>query len=308
MTLKLNFEAVEISGLVLAKVGNPSRDEPLQTSKQLFNVSDDDQGHPVPHFPEALPYLIGQRFTHHSSLEKNEVNTSAKSIFEDSEKLLEQGCEIAQRLYSKSSHPNIRSGDLCISLINSIDLDGEMKRAICILKSESMTPFLSISTRDGDLQLEPNKASIPRKSTRAVSSWNILRKKASTFSPSTAEAPSLGFGFVTFSASAPFPTPPSSVNASPKWLSAPFLLKASLKTARHGTSTNPPKKPSHTSQDKKTSAFRSSKNKLFATDAAKTRFAEERKRLEEEEGIKLEENFDISKRDVTKARKFMNPS
>ncbi len=31
-------------GLVLAKVGNPSRDEPLQTSKQVLLVEEEDQG------------------------------------------------------------------------------------------------------------------------------------------------------------------------------------------------------------------------------------------------------------------------
>lgn len=142
MTLKLSFEAVQIAGLVLAKIGNPSRDEPLQTSKQLFKVGDEDQDLLCPIFLKPFRNLVGQRFTHHSSLEKNEINTSVKTIFENSDTLLTQGCEIAERLYSKSSHPNIKSGDLCISLINSIDLDGEMKRAICILKSESMTPFL----------------------------------------------------------------------------------------------------------------------------------------------------------------------
>ncbi|MCH1509345.1 MAG: hypothetical protein L7T84_09095, partial [Akkermansiaceae bacterium] len=91
MTLKLNFENVEISGLVLAKVGNPSRDEPLQTSKQLFQVGEDDQTLLTPIFLRPFRNLVGQRFTHHSSLEKNEVNASAAAIFEDSSKLLEKG-------------------------------------------------------------------------------------------------------------------------------------------------------------------------------------------------------------------------
>ncbi|MDA8959941.1 enolase [Akkermansiaceae bacterium] len=43
VTLKLDFENTTISGLVLAKVGNPSRNESLQTSKQLFKVEEEDQ-------------------------------------------------------------------------------------------------------------------------------------------------------------------------------------------------------------------------------------------------------------------------
>jgi hypothetical protein len=41
------------------------------------------------------------------------------------------------------------------------------------------------------------------------------------------------------------------------------------------------------------------------TEAAKSRFAEERKRLEEEEGVEFQDHFEISKRDVSKARKLM---
>jgi hypothetical protein len=251
MTLKLNFEAVEISGLVLAKVGNPSRDEPLQTSKTLFNVSDDDQTTLCPIFLKPFRNLIGQRFTHHSSLEKNEVNTSAANIFEDSDTLLAQGCEIAQRLYSKSSHPNIKSGDLCISLINNINMDGETKRAICILKSESMTPFLSISTRDGDLQLETEQGINPEKIDKGCLILEHLEKKGYyvlTFDRAGSES---RFWVRDFLSVRPIPD-------------SALLPKALPKTARPGMSTNPPKKRSLISKGKRTSASRNSKNKPSA--------------------------------------------
>jgi hypothetical protein len=95
LILKLNFEAVKIAGLVLAKVGNPSRDEPLQTSKTLFVIEDEDQTTLCPIFLKPFRNLTGQRFTHHSSLDKNEVNIGAKAIFDDPKALLTQGCEIA---------------------------------------------------------------------------------------------------------------------------------------------------------------------------------------------------------------------
>ena len=41
------------------------------------------------------------------------------------------------------------------------------------------------------------------------------------------------------------------------------------------------------------------------TPEARAKFAEERRRLEKEEGLKLDEEFDISKRDISKARKLM---
>lgn len=163
MQLKLNLENSRVSGLVLAKVGNPSREEPLQTSKQLFQVDEEDQEMLAGIFLRPFRNLQGQRFNHYSSLEKHQMNTCATAIFEDSAKLLENGIEIAQRLYAKSNHPNIKSGDLCISLVENIELDDQQIRAICILKSESVTPFLSISARDGDLQLSTEQGINPEK-------------------------------------------------------------------------------------------------------------------------------------------------
>ena len=54
-------------------------------------------------------------------------------------------------------------------------------------------------------------------------------------------------------------------------------------------------------RDQKQFSLQEFEENALRTEAAKSRFSEERQRLEEEEGIKLEENFDISKRDITKA-------
>ena len=254
MTLKLNFEAVEISGLVLAKVGNPSRDEPLQTSKTLFNVSDDDQATLCPIFLKPFRNLIGQRFTHHSSLEK---------------------------------------------------MDGETKRAICILKSESMTPFLSISTRDGDLQLETEQGINPEKIDKGCLILEHLEKKGYyvlTFDRAGSES---RFWVRDFLSVRPIPD-------------SALLSKRVAEMAVNAVSTkgasedSPPWDVNEPAQEaltylkgQKNFSLQEFEEQALRTDAAKSRFAEERKRLEEEEGITLEENFDISTKDVTKARKFM---
>jgi len=305
MTLKLNFEAVEIAGLVLAKVGNPSRDEPLQTSKQLFNVSDEDQETLCPIFLKPFRNLIGQRFTHHSSLEKHEVNASAKAVFEDPKTLLAQGCEIATRLYSKSSHPNIKSGDLCISLIKGVEFEGEMKRAICILKSESMTPFLSISTRDGDLQLETEQGINPEKIDKGCLIVEHLEKKGFYVLSFDRAGSESRFWVRDFLGVRPIPD-------------SALLSKRVAEMAVNAVSPDavaedsPPWDVNEPAQEaltylkgQKNFSLQEFEEQALRTDAAKARFAEERKRVEEEEGIALEENFDISKRDITKAKKFM---
>lgn len=306
MNLKLNFEAVEIAGLVLAKVGNPSRDEPLQTSKQLFKVAEEDQATLCPIFLKPFRNLTGHRFAHHSSLDKNEVNVSAAAIFEDAGKLLEQGCEIAKRLYSKSSHPNIKSGDLCISLINTIDVDGEMKRGICILKSESVTPFLSISSRDGDLQLATEQGINPEKIDKGCLILEHFERKGFyvlTFDRAGSES---RFWVRDFLGVRPIP------DSALMTKRVAEMAVAAVSPDFQANDDSPPWDANEPAQsalsylsDQKNFSLQEFEEQALRTDAAKLRFADERKRVEEEEGIVFEDNFDISKRDVSKAKKLM---
>ena len=177
MSAKIRFTSATATGLVLAKVGHPQRDEPLQTSKEVFKVGESDQETLANLFLKPFKNLTAHRFSHHSSLDQHEMNAYAAAIFASDAGLLEKGCDIAKRLYAKSNHPNIKSGDLCISLIKDIDIDGELTQGLCILKSESVVPFLSISTRDGDLELHTEQGINPEKIDKGCLILNHLASK-----------------------------------------------------------------------------------------------------------------------------------
>lgn len=163
MSVKIRFNDAATTGIVLAKVGNPQREEPLTTSREVFKVDDADQRTLTDLFLKPFKNLLGHRFHHHSSLDKHEMNSHARAIFGSEDGLLAKGCDIAKRLYSKSNHPNIKAGDLCIALIKGIEVDGAKVQGLCILKSESVVPFLSISTHNGDLQLSTEQGINPEK-------------------------------------------------------------------------------------------------------------------------------------------------
>lgn len=307
MNLSLDFEDTRIAGLVLAKVGNPSREEPLQTSKQVFDVEGDDQDLLRSIFLRPFRNLTAQRFHHHSSLEQHEMNSCAKSIFDDPSTLLERGCEIAKRLYSKSNHPNIKSGDLCVSLIEGISCEGEKKRGICILKSESVTPFLSISTRDGDLELHTEQGINPEKIDKGCLILDHF--------------PAKGFYVLTFDRAG---------SESRFWvrdfLGVAAISDASLVSQRvaelavsavagakpNGQDDSPPWETQQAAREalsyfdgKKTFSLAEFEEQALRSPEARARFAEERRQLEEDEGVKIEDGFNISKRDVSKAKKRM---
>ncbi len=163
MALNPNFQNAKLVALALAKVGNPTRDEPLRTSQSLCRFRDDESELLTHCFLKPFRSLELHQLEHHSSLERNDLYAAASAIFDDNGQLLEQGAAIARHLYAKSRHPKIKSGDLCVALVSGIDLLGTPVQALSIVKSESRVPFLQISERDGDLVLTTEQGIYPEK-------------------------------------------------------------------------------------------------------------------------------------------------
>lgn len=314
MSVKIRFTPASVTRVVLAKVGNPQRDEPLQTSREVFNISEEDQTLLTTLFLKPFKNLVAHRFSHHSSLEQHEMNTCARAIFEDEDQFLERGIEIAKRLYAKSNHPNIKAGDLCIAYIKDVDIEGELKPALCILKSESVVPFLSITTRDGDLQLSTEQGINPEKIDKGcliVNHWPNKGYYVLTFDRSGGESRFWVRDFL-------------GLTAVPD---AAFLTNAYAKMAV-ASITGPEKAPTGDAEDGEDSPpwetcaaardalqyFENRENfdmeefqsEVLKTPEAVARFAEERSRVEEEQGQPLDRAFEISKKDVTKAKKRIN--
>lgn len=147
----------------LARVGNPVRNEPFQTSRTLCRFKDEEAELLTHCFLKSFRALELHHLHHHTSVESNELFGYAAAIFDNDETLLEQGAHIARHLHSRSNHPNIKSGDLCVALIEDIGMAGEAVEAISIVKSESKVPFLQISERDGDLVLTTEQGIYPDK-------------------------------------------------------------------------------------------------------------------------------------------------
>jgi hypothetical protein len=151
--------------MALAKVGNPLREESLQTSRQLCHFEDeDDDAELLTHcFLKSFKSLELHHLHHHSSLQSNEVFAYVSAVFDSNDALLTSGQQIAKHLFAKSNRPNIKSGDLCVALIDGIEIDGNRVQAVSIIKSESKVPFLQISEEDGDLRLKTQHGIYPDK-------------------------------------------------------------------------------------------------------------------------------------------------
>jgi hypothetical protein len=323
MSVKIRFTSAAATRLVLAKIGNPQREEPLQTSKQVFEVDEADRAMLSGIFLKPFKNLAGYRFNHHSSLDQHEMNACAKAIFESTDGLLEKGCDIAKRLYSKSNHPNIKSGDLCISFVEDVEVNGELTQALCILKSESVVPFLSISTKDGDLQLQTEHGINPEKIDKGCLIINHNKNKGFhvlTFDRSGSDSrfwvrDFLGVVAVTDS---PFLTNKYADMAVAFVKQEEKAKKESKKQQQEeGDSSSavavddaPPWETTSAAKDaiayfeeKEHFSLQEFEELVLRTPEAKEKFKEHKAKFEEEQGQRFDDSFAISKKDVNKAKK-----
>ncbi len=310
MSAKIRFTSATATGLVLAKVGHPQRDEPLQTSKEVFKVGENDQETLAAIFLKPFKNLTAHRFSHHSSLDQHEMNACAAAIFASDDGLLEKGCDIAKRLYAKSNHPNIKSGDLCISLVKDIDIDGQLIQGLCILKSESVVPFLSISTRDGDLELHTEQGINPEKIDKGCLILNHLPTKGYyvlTFDRTGSDS---RFWVRDFLGVVPITDSPFLTNKYAN-MAVAFLEKEKKDSPKKPAADDdtPPWDTSNAARDaityfeeKQNFSLQEFEEQVLKTPEAKAKFAEHRSKIEEEQGHRLDDSFEISKKDVTKAR------
>jgi hypothetical protein len=314
MSAKIRFTSASATRLVLAKVGHPQRDEPLQTSKRVFHVSEADQETLTAIFLKPFKNLTGHRFHHHSSLEQHEMNSLATAIFASEDGLLERGCDIAKRLYSKSNHPNIKSGDLCISSIQNIEVNGELTKGICILKSESVVPFLSISTKDGDLELHTEQGINPEKIDKGCLILDHHSQKGYyvlTFDRSGAES---RFWVRDFLGVVPVSDPAFLTNKYAD-MAVAFVKKEekAKKQApnQDGAGDEAPPWGTHRAAHDAISFFEEKENfslqefeeEVLKTPDAVEKFRQHRAAIEREQGHTFEDSFQISKKDVNKAKK-----
>ena len=163
MALRVDYSEAHLAGLSLAKVGNPSRDEPLQISKSLCQVPESEADLLTHCFLKSFKSLDPHQLHHHTELSSNELYGYAGAVFDDNETLLEQSGLIARHLFAKSNHPNIKSGDLCVALLDKVKIGDDILQAISIIKSESKVPFLQVTSVDGDLTLTTQQGIYPDK-------------------------------------------------------------------------------------------------------------------------------------------------
>lgn len=136
---QINIKSIDLATIQL--VGNKTRGEGLSAAMTLADVNKS---------RDFLTELIEKSFSmddlkcfsYIDSFELNPMYQFVSKIFDDKNSFLKQSVNIATFLYDQSVHPNIRSGELYVLLMDC-EYKKKIVEAIAILKSEKKDPFLA---------------------------------------------------------------------------------------------------------------------------------------------------------------------
>lgn len=150
--------------LSIHRVGNKAQDEFYILSQAPVDMAQD----------EVLPTLLMQyfmkpfakvkevyRFYHpNEDLELNEIYHFVHAFFEGKLPFHEFSEQVTKHLYEVSNHPNIKSGEVYVVSLSSVQLEGEELDAIGIFKSENKEAYLKVYPDQGGFGLEYEQEAI----------------------------------------------------------------------------------------------------------------------------------------------------
>lgn len=147
---------VVITKAIVHKVGNPTRGEELKLSANALTLNDSLVEKML------LQYFLGSMnenelhsFTHISDVKLNEVYTYVTSIIKSGVDFIKESGNLAQFLYSKSTHVKIKEGELCVMLLDNVPFENDFVSAVGIFKSESKETFLKVLQHGQSFELVP---------------------------------------------------------------------------------------------------------------------------------------------------------
>ncbi|WP_438349439.1 nucleoid-associated protein [Paenibacillus sp. FA6] len=153
--MALDFTGATIDKLIVHRVGNKMKGDEMVLSQRCADIRGD-----------SLPTLLGKfffqrikeneayNFYHINDIGFNEIYQYVKSIFCGLVSFEINSQNIAKQLYEVSTHPNIRTGELCIAFIKGVTLNGVVYDSVGIFKTESKESFLRISGDENKFTVE----------------------------------------------------------------------------------------------------------------------------------------------------------
>lgn len=157
-----SFEA-SLNQISVHKVGNKAQDEYMVLSEQPLGIEDEMlKNLLMTYFLKPFEKVNEvYRFTHATNdLALNEIYHFAKKAFESGSNFHEISQQMTRHLFDVSTHPKIKSGEVYIVNFESVQIEGQLHRAIGIFKSETKETYLKVYPDSGGFFLSYEREGI----------------------------------------------------------------------------------------------------------------------------------------------------
>lgn len=139
-------------------VGNKGRGEDLILARNVFQPKEElVRDLLIKYFITPFKGEVFYNFSHESDVTLNEVYKAASAIFKNRSDLFLQSSKLAERLFDKSEHPRVKSGELYVVYLADCIVDGEQADAIGLFRSESKETFLTVYNNDSNFEVNAHE-------------------------------------------------------------------------------------------------------------------------------------------------------
>lgn len=149
-----DFSEIQMNKLVVHKVGNKLREEGCFLSPHIYPLFDANlEELLLKYFLSPFKDKILYKFFHETDIHLHELYNAVTAVFINRETFYEQSIHIANHLYEKARHPQIKAGEFYLAYFSGCMLGEQTTDAIGIFKTETKENFITIHSNETGLQI-----------------------------------------------------------------------------------------------------------------------------------------------------------
>lgn len=150
-----DLSQARLTTLTVHRAGNKVRNEGVLAAKDIYPLEEQTRQILEDFFLKPFKSDEFFKFAHETDIGMNEVYANCRRIFESSRKdFVQESSNILTHLYQTAVHPHIKSGELYVTHFRDCMVDDVELEAIGIFKSEHKDVFLHLSESADEEQLK----------------------------------------------------------------------------------------------------------------------------------------------------------
>lgn len=154
----LNTKRTLINKITLQKIGNKQKDELNFFAKSEIKLSEKEEKALHKFFLSSIKSSIElNKFSHHISIDYNAVYDLTKKYFTQQTNFISYSNDVLNHLYQKSTHPQIKTGELFIVEFQDLEFNDIITEAIGIFKIEKKLEYLNFNHSEDAIDFSIDK-------------------------------------------------------------------------------------------------------------------------------------------------------